>query len=239
MRKPWVGRLAAALVGAAMAAPVMAADAVVFDLSVRGIKAGTLTFTGDAGGGRYEVKGRLESAGLVGMLRKVRYDGQADGALKGEKFTPARYFEKADTGKRQSESVMEYRRGVPQIKVYNPPRAPGEGGLDPATQGGTVDPLTAMYAALRDVPAGQECNKKLVLFDGKRRTQVVLGKPRATDAGVSCAGEYRRLEGFSADDMAEKSRFPFTLYLQPEGGQMRVTEVAMESIYGNAKLIRR
>lgn len=225
----------------ALALPGVArADEAVFDLSIRGIRAGTLTFDGQVGDGRYAVTGRLESAGLVGLVRAVRYDGQAQGAHKAGRYTPARYVERADTGRRQSEAVMDYKRGVPQVKVYNPPRAAGDGGLDPAKQGGTVDPLTAMFATLRDVPQGQECNLSLKLFDGKRRSQVTLGAPTAAEGGVACPGEYRRVAGFSEEDMAEKSRFPFTVYLEPAaGGTMRVREVVMESLYGNARLKRR
>jgi hypothetical protein len=135
---------------------------------------------------------------------------------------------------------MEYRSGVPQVKRYNPPRELGSDGIDPSTQGGTVDPLTAMFATLRDVPQGKECNRSLTLFDGKRRSAVVLGAPKAGQDGVTCPGEYRRLEGFSAEDMAERARFPFTLRLMPAGnGMMQVTEVTMQSIYGAAELRRR
>jgi hypothetical protein len=225
----------------ALALPLPArAETAQFDLSIRGIRAGTLTFDGAAEAGRYAVTGRLESTGLVGLLRKIRFDGEVQGRIEDKRFTPARYVERADTGKRQSEAVMEYRRGVPQVKVYNPPRAPGDGGIDPARQGGTVDPLTAMFATLRDVPAGNACNLALTLFDGKRRSQVTLGPPQPREGGATCPGEYRRLEGFSADDMAEKSRFPFTVHLVPgPEGMLRVAEVTMESLYGNARLKRR
>ena len=232
----WRFVLCAVLAG--LAAPAWA-EPVVFDLSIRGLRAGTLSFSGQEEAGRYSVAGRLESAGLVGMVRRVRYDGHAQGALRNGRFTPARYSEQADTGRRQSQAVMEYRRGVPQVKVYNPPRYAGAGGLDSATQGGTVDPLTAMFATLRDVPAGQECNRSLTLFDGKRRSQIVLGAPQPVEGGVACPGEYRRLEGFSPDDMAEKSRFPFTVQLVPVGPLMQVAEVTMETLYGNARLKRR
>lgn len=232
----WRFVLCAMLAG--LAAPAWAEQAV-FDLSIRGLRAGTLSFAGQEAEGQYSVTGRLESAGLVGMVRRVRYDGQAQGTVRAGRFTPTRYSEAADTGRRQSESVMEYRRGVPQVKVYNPPRELGSGGLDPATQGGTVDPLTALFATLRDVPAGQECNLSLTLFDGKRRSQIMLGAPQPVEGGVACPGEYRRLEGFSADDMAEKSRFPFTVQMVPAGDMMQVTEVTMESLYGKARLKRR
>ena len=232
--------LAAVLAAVLTASPSRAEDPVVFDLSIRGIRAGTLSFSGEAAAGRYAVSGWLESTGLVGLVRQVRYDGQAEGSLRQGRFTPARYREQADTGKRQSESVMEYRRGVPQVKVYNPPRDLGSDGVDPATQGGTVDPLTALFATLRDVPPGEECNQTLTLFDGKRRSQIVLDAPDAVEGGLACPGEYRRLAGFSADDMAEKTRFPFTVRLVPgASGLMQVDEVTMESIYGNARLKRR
>ena len=239
----WQRQAAAGLVVLAMAAaalPAKADDTAVFDLSIRGFRAGTLSFAGTQAAGRYAVTGKLESAGLVAMVKKVRYDGVAEGLVTDSRYTPARYTETADTGKRRSQAVMNYARGVPQLKVYNPPRAVGDGGVDPATQGGTVDPLTAMYAALRDVPAGQECNLSLRLFDGKRGSRVVLGAPTAVKGGVTCPGEYRRVAGFSEADMAEKTRFPFTLTLVPVGnGLMRVTEVAMDSLYGKASLKRR
>jgi hypothetical protein len=129
---------------------------------------------------------------------------------------------------------------VPQVKSYAPPRDPDEGGLDPATQGGTVDPLTAMYAFLRDRPAAAACNQRLVLFDGERRSQLALGPPRPADGGISCDGEYRRLEGFSAEDMAERTRFPFSLRLEPAAGDLlRVTEVRMQTLFGPAVMARR
>jgi len=234
-------RLAPAVLAAVLAASSSHADdPVVFDLSIRGIRAGTLSFSGEATAERYAVSGRLESAGLVGLVRQVRYEGQAEGSLRQGRFTPARYSEQADTGRRQSESVMEYRGGIPQVKVYNPPRDLGPDGIDPATQGGTVDPLTALFATLRDVAPGGECNQTLTMFDGKRRSQLVLGAPSPVEGGIACPGEYRRLAGFSADDMAEKTRFPFTVRLVPGvSGLMQVDEVTMESIYGNARLKRR
>ncbi len=234
-------RLAVAVLAAVFAASSAAAEApVVFDLSIRGIRVGTLSFSGEATAGRYAVSGRLESAGLAGLVRRVRYDGQAEGSLRQGRFTPARYREQADTGRRQSQAVMEYRRGIPQVKVYNPPRDLQPDGIDPATQGGTVDPLTALFATLRDVPPGKECNQTLTMFDGKRRSQLVLGTPATVKGGVVCPGEYRRLAGFSARDMAEKARFPFTLRLGlAETGLMQVKDVTMESIYGNARLKRR
>lgn len=216
-------------------------DNAVFDLTLRGISTGTLSVSGAIEGKSYAASGVLKTGGLIALVKKVRYDARARGTFAKGRFTPARYEEDADTGKRRSQSVMDYKAGVPQVKVYNPPRAPRPGDVDPATQAGTVDPLTAAFAALRDVSAEEACNLRMVMFDGRRRSQVVLVNPAPTgDGGLTCQGEYRRLEGFSADEMAEKSRFPFRMTYAPLGdGRMRVTEISMDTIYGKGRLTRR
>lgn len=214
-------------------------DQAVFDLTIRGLGAGSLSFTGTMANGTYEVTGRLKSGGVVGVLRKVSYDAQAQGAVAADRFVPVSYAEKADTGKRSSESVMTYAGGVPQVKTYNPPRPPRAEDIDPATQGGTLDPLTALYATLRDVDPGQECTVSVRMFDGRRASQLTLGRPEARGDRVVCRGEYRRVGGFSAQDMAEKTRFSFSLTYAPVDGRMRVIDVSMDSLYGKARLKRR
>ncbi len=225
---------------AATAARADQTDAAVFDISIRGFSAATLSISGAVTGQHYEASGFLKSSGLLGFLKKIRYDAAASGSLSDGRFVPARYKEKADTGKRQSESVMAYKGGVPQVKSYTPPRPPQTGDIDPATQGGTVDPLTALYAVLRDVPVAEACSLKVFLFDGRRRSQVVLTAPKAEGERITCRGEYRRLEGFSDKDMAEKSRFPFTLTYQAAGsGMVHVSEISMDTLYGKGRMIRR
>lgn len=232
---------AGALCLAAGAAGAGQKDSAVFDLTLRGIRAGTLSVSGAIEGRSYSASGVLKTGGVVALLKKVRYDARVSGTVANGRFVPSRYAEDADTGKRQSQSVMDYKAGVPQVKIYNPPKPPRPDDIDPATQGGTVDPLTAAYAALRDVAPQDACNLQLVMFDGRRRSQVVLANPRPTpDGGLSCVGEYRRLEGFSAEEMAEKSRFPFTMTYAPlADGRLRVTEIAMDTIYGKGRLTRR
>ncbi|AXQ94483.1 DUF3108 domain-containing protein [Cereibacter azotoformans] len=224
-----------------LAAPAAArTDEAAFDLVLRGVRAGTFSFSGAEEAGRYSVNGRLQSAGLLGLVRRMRYDAQASGRMVQGRPEALSYSEKADTGRRQSEVVLAWDRGRPRVERYAPARKPRPYDVDPAAQRGTVDPMTALYAALRDVEPGQECRLSLDIFDGRRRTQVVLGTPKAIEGGVSCAGEFRRVAGYSPEDMAEKPRFPFTLYYQPTAdGRMRVMQVATDTIYGKATLRRR
>lgn len=235
-------RLALTLALALTAAPLAArAEPVQFDLVLRGITAGRLTYDGQVSGKSYAVSGRLQTTGLAALLKRVSYNATAKGSVSAAgRFTPSAYTEDADTGKRQSKSVMAYRGGVPQVTQYSPARGPREYDLDPAKQGGTVDPLTALFVTLRDVDPGQECGTSLRLFDGRRSSAVTTSNRKEAGKTVTCAGEYRRTGGFSPEDMAEKTRFPFTVTYSPgPNGQMRVTEVSMDTLYGKGRLVRR
>jgi hypothetical protein len=215
-------------------------DIATFDVILRGLTAATLTFSGIQKDGNYAVDGVLKSAGLLSFVRKVHYGAKARGAVQGQKYTPTSYAESTNTGKRQSQSEITYRRGVPSAIKYEPARDPRPDAVDPATMGGSVDPLTSLYATLRDVDPGEECKTNVKMFDGRRATQLQLSKPSKAGNQVTCVGEYRRLKGFSAKDMAEKSRFPFTLTYSPTNdGRMRVTEIALDTIYGKARMKRR
>lgn len=233
-------RIASAILLLALPASAQQVDEARFNVVLRGITAGQLVFRGEQLGARYAVAGKVESTGLIGRLVKFSYDAQARGTLRNGRYTPNRYTEVADTGKRQSTSVMRYQRGVPQVQEIAPPRAPAPFDLDPTTQGGTVDPLTTLYAMLRDVAPDAACNAKLVMFDGRRRSQFTLGAPEPqADGSVLCPGEYRRLAGFSPEDMSERSTFPLTFRLEPFGDMLRVQEVRTPTLYGDAVLRRK
>ncbi len=228
----------------AMAAPAPsfagASDTGTFDIYIRGIRAAVLKFNGAERNGRYAAAGKLESAGVVGLLFKVEYDAASKGSVRGSTYVPSRYSEVANTGKRVSESVMEYKSGVPQVKTYKPAREVKEGDVKPSTQKGTIDPMTAIYAALRDVPKDQICALNVKMFDGARRSQITFSNPVAKEDGFVCDAEYRRLKGFTAAEMAERSKFPFNVhYEQLESGDYRVTKISMATLYGSAVMNRR
>jgi len=215
-------------------------DKATFDVIIRGFSAATLGFSAVEDGNRYAVSGVLKSAGIAAMFRKISYTGTAKGAISGTRYTPFSYDEHSDTGKKKSSSKMTYTRGVPSAVQYTPARDAREDEVAPASQGGTVDTLTALYAILRDVDAGQECKVSLKMYDGRYVSTIAISKPQAKGSAVVCAGQYRRIAGFKPSDMAERKTFPFTLTYEPTAnGRMRVTEVALESIYGKAAMKRR
>lgn len=223
------------------AAPLSAqTDSPRYEVSLRGIKAGQLAFDARQEGDAYAVSGVLQSTGFVGSLVKFRYEAQSAGRIKAGRYTPSQYSERANTGKRQQSSIMRYRNGVPQVREVTPARAPTEYDLDPAKQGGTVDILTALYAALRDQSPEAACTQRLEMFDGRRRSRLTLSDPQPqADGGLICAGEYRRVAGFHPDDMTERTTFGFSMTLAPVGDLLRVTKITTPTLYGTATLRRK
>ena len=214
-------------------------DKATFDIYLRGLKTGALAFTGVDNGKSYAAAGKVESTGLVGAIVKVRYDASSNGSVRGETFVPLNYTEKT-TGVRNNESVMKFKGGVPQVKKYSPPKPPGPLDVKPATQAGSVDPMTAIYGALRDVPREDVCNYNVKMFDGKRASKISLSGAKPTQDGFTCNGAYNRLKGWSAEEMAEKKNFPFTMVYQKQAGDLyRVTRIELDTTFGRAKMVRR
>ena len=209
-----------------------------FGLAIRGITAGLLSFDGTADGKTYAVVGKLQSSGILAIVRKIRFDASSSGRIRSGVWRPQRYEEVADTGKRQSKSRLEYSGGVPR-EMLKASRAGVPNYVDPATQGGTVDPMTALFAMLRSVPVAEACTLKLVMFDGARRSQIALAAAEVTGETIACNGEYRRLKGFNDTEMAEKQRFAFRVTYEPAGeGRVRIALITLETLYGRAILKR-
>lgn len=212
-----------------------------FDLLLTGITAATLDYSARQEGDDYAVTAGFTSTGLLALMRRVQFEAQAEGVIAGGLPRPARYAARAEVGRRSGETVMEYVDGVPLLRVDHPPREAADWHIDAAAQGGTVDPISALYVTLRDVAPGAECNLAFRMFDGRRATTLTVGPSRpGENGGVICDGEYRRVAGYAPEDMAEKTSFPFTLTFQPApDGRLRVMEVTMDSLIGKARLVRR
>lgn len=212
----------------------------IYDVTVRGIRAATVTMASNQTGNRYATRALIETTGLGAALRRVRFDAEATGTIRATGYAPARYAEDADTGKRHSVSVIEYRRGVPNVVSYRADRDHRLTVIDPATQGGTLDPMTSLYAILRDMPRARACTQSVTSFDGRRRTETRLIAATAQGDMLLCTGEYRRIAGYTDKEMSEKTRFPFTMTYAPlPDGRMRVIEVSLDTLYGKAMLKRR
>lgn len=223
---------------ASLAAAPLRADPAVYDFTVGGIKAAELQLWPRIAEGRYLVRSRAQTTGLVGAFFRFRIEGEAQGRLRGGMLAPEAYAAKTVGGRRVFDVAMRYQSGVPKVLRLAVEQDEMGEPLEPATQGGTLDPLSATLALLRDLPRGALCQQRVTVFDGRRRSEVVLAGDLTED--LQCSGVYRRLDGFTAEDMAEQVTFPVALRYRPAGeGVYHVDEFRFTSGSGTAVLNRR
>lgn len=212
----------------------------IYDVSLAHVPVGRMSLGADEKGGAYSVTADFTTRGVASIV-DASFRLSAQGRIGARGLTPHHYDERIDTGSRRSTVTLAYRGGVPRVTggsvaddVAEDPDA-----LDPATQKGTLDPLTALYGALRDRPAEGLCRYDVVIFDGERRARLAM-TGRSRDGGrVTCAGAYTRLAGFSASEMARQTRYPFSITYAPAGQFMRAAGLSVRSRYGTARLTRR
>lgn len=240
----WAAVLAAVLAVAPTGAVAQdgAREEAVFDITLLGLRAATLTFAGTVEGGQYAASGHLHSTGIARMVANVRFDAQVRGVIRSGRFQPRHYTERAVMPDRSAAGTVRYVGRTPQDKVYIPPRDTDPDAVPAKTQAGTVDPMTVIFAALRDQPREKLCSLSYQVYDGARRSQVTLSNPSAENSRgqLTCQGEYRRIAGFSAKAMAERQRFPFQMtYQRQPDGVYRVILVQTPTTFGQATLRRR
>lgn len=226
----------------AAADPALAAglqQEVRFVVELRGLPAGVLRVRAARAGASYSGAARLETTGLARLVRRLRFDATVQGRLQGGRLQPLHYAEDVDTGRRESRTEMSWRGGVPEVLRSEPVRPERPWHLDPADQADALDPMSVLLLLLSDVPTERVCRLDVALFDGRRRGQVTL-RPDGADAdGPRCRGAFRRVAGYSEDELAEGAEFPFRLaYASAGNGLLRPVRLEAESPRGTARLRR-
>ncbi|MEP2781630.1 MAG: DUF3108 domain-containing protein [Pseudoruegeria sp.] len=236
--RPITGLIAAALITGVSAGATRAEDAV-FDVYLRGIKGGSLTVKANVSPTQYAASGLVQTTGLVGKIAKFRYTANVRGKTTNAGLSPLSYSETEHTSRRTSTSTIDYQSGTPVV-TDGKDRKPRDYDIDPAKQGDTVDPLTAIYLTVRAVPEDQVCALSTFVFDGHRRSKVTLSSRIKTEAGYQCKGEYRRVAGYKPKDMQERTSFPFTVDFVPtEDGKFHGEKISSASLYGTVVMNRR
>ena len=225
--------LACAVLGATGAAK--AQDAV-FDFYLSGIKAGEMTMSARSTPEGYSARSSIRAAGAVGLVANFFFDGEASGRIVGGKVSPVRYEANSKSPRAERRTVMDWKDGVPVNVSVVPPRGSAP---DPATQGGTLDPVSAGLALLGDAVPGSVCDASVDVFDGSRRSRLSLGAPMARDGALVCTGAYSRIEG-EAQSMSSQREFPFEVTFREGGdGVARLERVETRTQFGKAVLERR
>ncbi|WP_253949423.1 DUF3108 domain-containing protein [Mangrovicoccus sp. HB161399] len=227
------------LAGLALAGAA-AAETGTFDLRLGPVRAGTLQYSAEERGGRYAAAGAMRSGGLAGLFLDSSVDAKSRGRVDGNRYRPES-FSSATTEDGETEALsFRYSGGTPAVSRDPERRKAPKHAAPAAEQSGTVDPMTAAFAILRDRPADLACDLKIDLYDGRRRADIrLVGGKETPGGGLECSGEYRRVAGFSPKELAEKPVWPFTVVYAAADGAMRVTELRIPTTFGNFRMVRR
>jgi hypothetical protein len=215
---------ALALAAAAMgyAAPANAADkpgeawpAAVharYRLQYLGITVGHLDMNSTTSAGQYSLSG---SGRISALLGAVTWGGTANvtGTIENGAPAPAIYSHELHNKKKSWATQINYKdRGAPLVTLTPPPGDPPPDlvPLTPASKAGTLDSLSALML-LTKADGRPPCARRLPIFDGKQRYDLVFSFKRMTrlplasakdtsEVGIVCRVTYEPIAGHRAND---------------------------------------
>lgn len=208
-----------------------------FDFRVMGFPLGSVAMTWTTSGPRYGATANVDATGVVGFFTSFFFHGTATGTLAADgTVVPVRFEAESKSSREVTQTTIAWRNGAPATVTIVPPR---DNVADPAEQGGTLDPVSAAFRLLRDVPQAEACNVSVDMFDGSRRSRLKVAKAEAQGAGLVCRGSYTRMKGDALGSL-DRNQFPFTLtYSVGADGIARVERIEAPTNFGTAVVARR
>lgn len=211
-----------------------------YRVSIAGFPVGTAQYDAKFNGSNYEIEGFMGSTGFFGAFLASRYSGAVVGSRSGDTLVPRRFRGRFEQSRKFAEVDVVYSGGRPTEVTRRPnrPRLPHE--VNPSTVRSALDPISALYYLLRDVPKASVCTQNFRVFEGARTSRLRLQPGGSEGEMIVCNGEYRRLEGFTETQMADRVTFPFQLtYVPTASGDYEVQEFLATTFWGVAKAVKR
>lgn len=187
----------------------------VYNISWNGLHLGEFTWDSNTKGGKYKLS---TSASLSALFGAYSWQGvtRATGTYTGNAITPAAYAFKFKGSDKSGQIDMRFKRGaVTEVEAL--PLDKGSIGRIPVLpehKKGVLDPLSAVMALSAPikgkVDAANPCNRKLSIFDGKQRFDLVLS--------------YARRERLDGGLVGSKSVFVCRVKYKPIAGHKMNTE---------------
>ncbi len=208
-----------------------------YDVRLIGAKVGEMAMASNETASAYSTRARFATTGALSALKQASFDLSASGGKSGNRFVPRSYSEVTSEGRRSTNLKISFSGGVAtRVTGDTGSSAPA---VNPRTLPGAYDPLTALYAALRDQAPNQLCSLNADVYDGHRHARLSLTSRKALDGGrVQCSGQYRRIAGYSASELRH-SAAPVSIIYVPQGNAMRADTVVVRTRYGKVSMHRR
>jgi hypothetical protein len=167
------------------------------------------------GNGAYSLNADAATSGNFRLLYPYRATMVSSGRLAGQKAAPAQFRSVADIMGKQEAVTLTYGQGgavaieaVPLTRQAQEAQARG-------FARGTIDPASAVVAAVAKFAATANCDGIYQLFDGVRRYDLVLSQGGFADlaplaqsyydgSATECVAQPRLLEGFAQNAMSSQ-----------------------------------
>lgn len=208
-----------------------------YDLRLIGAKVGEMAMASTETAGGYSVRARMATTGAAGALKQASFDLSSTGRRSGNRLIPQSYSEVTSEGSDSTNLKIAFSGGVAtQVTGDTGSSAPA---VDPRSLPGALDPLTALYAALRDQSPAEVCTLNTNVYDGHRHARLALtGRTALQDGKVRCTGQYQRIAGYSARELRHRTA-PVTVTYVPQGDILRADTVVVRTRYGKVSMHRR
>ena len=123
----------------------------------------------------YRMRSRAISRGPFGWLTGFVSQAESEGAVDHRQVQLRRHRARSEWfGESRSVLLRPNGDGAPDVEVDPSPEDDNRDWVKPSTTVGTIDPLTASFKAAREIDRTRECSQRLLIFDGRRRYDLVF-----------------------------------------------------------------
>lgn len=207
-----------------------------YDVRLIGAKVGEMVIASRETATQYSTRARFKTTGAFARLSNASFDISARGRLAQDKFMPQSYREITSEGRHATNVKISYKSGI--ATEISGQTGDGKAGVDPKKMRGALDPITVVYATLRQQPSSKACSIDTNVYDGQRHARLTLTSRKETSQGITCTGYYWRIAGYSSPSR-ENTKVPISVQYAQVSDQLIAQKITVHTRYGKVTLHRR
>lgn len=164
-----------------------------YTVSLTGIPVGRASVNVNLSEDGYVVAGSAKTSGLVRLISKGRGEATVRGSFRANRVTSSKFTSRLNTRRRQEKIELSVVNGAAKDILVEPPRDDDPARV-PVTNKSRIDVIDPLSATLVFVPAKGDlldpasCNRRLPIFDGRYRFDIVLSYVRTEQAPATTGG---------------------------------------------------
>lgn len=202
------------------AAPEHSRLAAVYEIRFAGLKLGKFEVWSNVNEESYSLRGKGHLKFITGLIFEISGGTTSTGAVTDNGPRPMSFAFDFDTGKHKGELAMKFEGDSVSHVMAKPPFVdhPKDIPVTAAHVKGVLDPLSAMFftaKASNPNPDGSVCPKRVPVFDGKQRFDLVLSHKRTVQVkkrkkggyggpAIVCRIKYIPIAGYKPDNSGVK-----------------------------------